>query len=158
MFVWRKSLRLCSFTLRPPCFFLGGSPMQAFEREVCQRLPLADAVYHVLDFVTADGLLDGVFARYRGRSYEDVLTFPLFFHLIADTLLQRQHSAHQHFTKARQDGVLTTTVEALYGKLRRVPLALSQGLLLHATQQLRLLFPDVSDPLPASLDGFEVFA
>ena len=34
--------------------------MSAFEREVCQRLPLADAVYQLLDFVTADGFLDDV--------------------------------------------------------------------------------------------------
>jgi hypothetical protein len=132
--------------------------MPTFEREVCRRLPLADAVYQLLDFVTADGFLDDVFERYRGRSYEAVLTFPLFFHLIADTLLQRQHSAHQHFRQARQDGSLTTCVEALYGKLRRCPITLSQGLLLETTQQLRPLFPEVSDPLPDSLDDFEVFA
>jgi hypothetical protein len=49
-------------------------------------------------------------------------------------------------------------VEALYGKLRRVPLSLSQGLLGEATGRLRQVFPDVTDPLPSSLDGLEVFA
>src|SRR5438128_9597152 len=57
--------------------------LPAFEQEVCQRLPLADAVYRLLDFVTADPLLDEVFARHRGASYQDVITFPLFVHLIA---------------------------------------------------------------------------
>ena len=42
--------------------------MQTFEREVCQRLPLADAVFRLLDFTTADDFLDTVFARHRGRS------------------------------------------------------------------------------------------
>jgi hypothetical protein len=53
---------------------------------------------------------------------------------------------------------LPTCVEALYGKLRRVPLPLSQGLLAEATSRLRQVFPDVTDPLPASLDDLEVFA
>ena len=69
--------------------------MQAFEREVCQRLPLADAVFRLLDFCTADGFLNDLFRRYRGRSYEAILTFPQFVHLLADTLLGRQRSAHQ---------------------------------------------------------------
>jgi Transposase DDE domain len=133
--------------------------MQAFERQVCQRLPLADAVLRLLDYVSADDFLDGVFERHHGRSYEEVLSFPLFTHLIADTLLARdQASAHQSFLKARLQGTLPTCVEALYGKLRRVPLPLSQGPLDEATQQLRQVFPGASDPLPASLQGLDVYA
>ena len=132
--------------------------MQAFEREVCQRLPLADAVLRLLDYVSADDFLDGVFERHHGRSYEEVLSFPLFTHLIADTLLAReQASAHQSFLKANAQGTLPTCVEALYGKLRRVPLPLSQGLLNEATHQLRQVFPDASDSLPASLQGLDVY-
>lgn len=132
--------------------------MQAFEREVCQRLPLADAVLRLLDYVSSDDLLDGVFERHHGRSYEDVLSFPLFTHLLADTLLARdQASAHQSFLKARAQGTLPTCVEALYGKLRRVPLPLSQGFLDEATHQLRQVFPDASDSLPASLQGLDVY-
>jgi Transposase DDE domain len=131
--------------------------MQAFEREVCQRLPLADAVLRLLDYVSADAFLDGVFERHHGRSYEDVLSFPLFTHLIADTLLARdQASAHQSFLKAHAQGTLPTCVEALYGKLRRVPLPLSQGFLEEATHQLRQVFPDARDALPASLQGLDV--
>ena len=131
--------------------------MQAFEREVCQRLPLADAVLRLLDYVSADDFLDGVFDRHHGRSYEDVLSFPFFTHLVADTLLARdQASAHQSFLKAHAQGTLPTCVEALYGKLRRVPLPLSQGFLEEATHQLRQVFPDARDALPASLQGLDV--
>jgi hypothetical protein len=132
--------------------------MLAFEREVCTRLPLADAVLRLLDFCTADDFLDDLFDRHRGHSYKDILTFPQFVHLIADTLLNRQHSAHQHFHQAQDQGTLPTCVEALYGKLRRVPLTLSQGLLAEATARLRQVFPNATDPLPASLDGLEVLA
>jgi hypothetical protein len=132
--------------------------MQAFEREVCGRLPLADAVFRLLDFCTADDFLDDIFDRYRGRSYQDILAFPQFVQIIADALLARQRSAHQNFQQAHDQGTLPTCVEALYGKLRRVPLTLSQGLLSEATCRLRQVFPDVSDPLPASLNDLEVFA
>jgi hypothetical protein len=132
--------------------------MQAFEREVCQRLPLADAAFRLLDYATEDGFLDGVFARHRGRSYQDVLSFPQFVHLIADALLGRQRSAHHHFQKAHDQGTLPTVVEAVYGKFRRVPLTLSQGLLCEGTARLRQVFPEADDPLPPSLDGLDVYA
>ena len=49
--------------------------MDAFEREVCRRLPLADAVLRLLDFCTPDDVLNDIFDRYRGRSYTDILKF-----------------------------------------------------------------------------------
>jgi len=132
--------------------------MQAFEREVCQRLPLADALFHLLDYATADGFLDGVFDRHRGRSYQDALGFPQFVHLLADALLGTERSAHRHFLKAQDQDRLPVGIEAVYGKLRRVPLTLSQGLLFEATERLRQVFPAADDPLPASLDGLDVYA
>ena len=87
--------------------------MQTFERAVCQRLPLADAVFRLLDFCTEAGFLDDVFDRHRGRSYEDILTFPQFVRVISDTLLGRQRTAQQHFQDAQDHGTLPTCVEAL---------------------------------------------
>jgi Transposase DDE domain len=132
--------------------------MQTFEREVCQRLPLADSVFRLLDFCIEDGFLNDVFDRHRGRSYEDILTFPQFVQVISDTLLRRQRSASQHFQDAQDQGTLPVCVEALYGKLRRIPLPLSQGLLGEATCRLRQVFPNATDPLPRSLDALEVYA
>jgi hypothetical protein len=132
--------------------------VQTFEREVCQRLPLADAVFRLLDFALADDFLAQVFARHRGRSYEDALSFPAFVHLLADALLGRERSAYHHFQKAQDQGTLPTVIEAIYGKLRRVPLPLSQGLLFEATARLRQVFPAADDPLPASLDAFDAYA
>lgn len=145
-----------------PCLPTAPAPaapatLPAFEREVCQRLPLADAVYRLLDFVTADPFLDEVFARHRGASYQAVITFPLFVHLIAGALLQRDGSAHQSFQRAHTDGTLPASVVAMYGKLKRVPLPLSQGLLAEATQRLQTVFPAVGDPLPQSLRAFAPF-
>lgn len=128
----------------------------AFEFEVCQRLPLADAALRLLDFVAADDFLDDVFARHRGRSYEDVIRFPAFVRLIADALVGHRGSAHQTFLKAQQEGSLETTVEAAYGKLKRVPLGLSQAFFAEATARLEAVLPTDPDPLPASLAAFRV--
>ncbi len=132
--------------------------MDAFTREVCQRLPLADAVFHLLAFATPDDLLGAVYERHRGRPYEDVLCFPTFVHLIGDALLQRDRSAQHHFQQARAQGALPTCVEALYGKLRRVPLPLSQALLAEATRRLQAVHPQATEPLPACLDALDVLA
>jgi hypothetical protein len=129
-----------------------------FDREVCGRLPLAEACLRLLDFVTHDDFLDEVFARHRGRSYENVISFPLFVHLIGDALLQHQASGHQSFSRAQEDGDLQASVQAAYGKLARLPIGLSQGFLVEAAARLRQVFPPVYQPLPESLAPFQVVA
>jgi hypothetical protein len=127
-----------------------------FDLEVCRRLPLADAALRLLDFLTDDDFLSGVFDRHRGHSYEDTITFPVFVRLVADALLgHRGPSAHQAFRAARAEQTLPATVQAMYGKLRRVPLSLSRGFFADAAARLRqLATPAATDPLPATLDGF----
>jgi len=127
-----------------------------FEREVCRRLPLADAALRLLDFVTDDRFLDDVYARHRGRSYQDVIRFPLFVHPIADALIGHRGSAHQTFQKAQDDGVLTASVLAMYGKLKQVPIPLSQAFFAEATARLESVLPTNPNPLPESLAEFRV--
>jgi hypothetical protein len=123
-----------------------------YERETLERLPLAEAAYRLLDFVTYEDFLESVFAQYRGRSYSKVIDFPLFVHLIADALLEHQGSGHKSFVKARQIGALGTSLKAMYGKLARVPLRLSQGLLLEGSKRLQEVYPAIDTVrVPASL-------
>jgi hypothetical protein len=129
-----------------------------FDREVCRRLPLADAALRLLDFVTDDAFLDDLFARHRGRSYEGVIRFPLLVHLVADSLLGHRGSAHQTFRQARDQGTLRASVEAMYGKLKRVPIGLSQALLAEATARLEAVLPAAPGTLPGSVAGFRVLA
>ena len=130
--------------------------VSAFDLEACRRLPLADAALRLLDFATDDAFLDGVFKRHRGRSYESTIAFPTFVHLIADALLgHRGPSAHRTFQHARADESLEATVQAMYGKLRRVPLELSLGLFAESAARLRSVASEaVANPLPKSLDAF----
>jgi hypothetical protein len=131
---------------------------RAFDLEVCRRLPLADAALRLLDFATDDAFLTDVFARHRGRSYEDVIRFPLLVHLMADALVGHRGSAHQTFRQAQDEGTLGASVEAMYGKLKRVPIGLSQALFAEATARLEVVLPIRFSPLPESLAEFRVLA
>jgi hypothetical protein len=132
--------------------------MTTFDRQACMRLPLADAVLRLLHYATDDATLDRIFRDHRGRSYESTISFATLFHLLRDSILGPNDSAHQRFLDAQETGQLETTIEAVYGKLRRVPIALSQGLLAEATRRLFEVTSDAVDPLPKSLQKFEVLA
>jgi hypothetical protein len=126
-----------------------------FDLEAARRLPLADAALRLLDYLTTDDFLAGVFDRHRGRSYQDTITFPLFVRLIADALLGHRGSAHPSFRHAQSDRSLGTTVQAVYRKLARVPLELSLGFFAEAATRLRDVgSAAVVHPLPASVAAF----
>jgi hypothetical protein len=82
----------------------------------------------------------------------------MFVELIGDALLQHGGSGRQSFTRAREQGTLPTSSEAVYAKLRRVPLSLSLGFLAESTARLRDLLPagHVATALPASLQELTV--
>ena len=113
--------------------------MEGFDKEVCRRLPLAEAALRMLDYVCQEEFLQGVFARHHGRSYEDVLTFATLVRLVSDALLEYEGSGRQAFVRARETGELKTQDRAPYGKLERVPLCLSLGLLAEAVLRLNEL-------------------
>src|SRR5436309_374629 len=132
--------------------------MNDFVASVAQRLPLAQATLALLDHVTDDAFLHELFQRQRQGSYEKVITFPLFVHLIADALLQHDGSGHQSFCRAQEDGALDASFQAMYGKLGRVPIPLSRAFLAEATQRLRDVLPPLPARLPPSLRGFTALA
>jgi len=130
-----------------------------YERETLARLPLAEAAYRLLDYVTHEDILNGVFEQYRGGSYTKIIDFPLFVHLIADALVEHQGSGLKSFAKAQETGVLEASLKAVYGKLARVPLGLSQGLLWEGSQRLQEVCPSVPCVLlPESLKDLTVLA
>jgi hypothetical protein len=128
----------------------------AFDLEAASRLPLAEAAFRLLDFALADDVLNDVFNRHHGPSYESVIRFPLFVHLVTDALLGHRGSGHQTFLAEEQ---LEASVQAMYGKLRRVPICLSTELFAAAAQRLRrVASPVAADPLPDSLADFRGMA
>ena len=133
--------------------------MEGFAKEVCQRAPLAEATLRLLDFITQEDFLRGVFEQHRGRSYEGVISFPLLVQLVSDALLQHGGSGHRSFQQAVESEQLETTIRAPYRKLERVPVPLSVGFFSAATRRLEEVFPtgQTSRPsaLPKSLRAFE---
>jgi hypothetical protein len=133
--------------------------MDPFTLETLRRLPLADASYRLLAFITQPDFLAALFDRHRGASYEKVISFPQFVYLIGDTLLEHQGSGHKGFGRAQDDGLLDASLKAVYGKLARLPLSLSRGFLAETTQALRAVGPTAPTlELPPSLSAFTVVA
>jgi hypothetical protein len=134
------------------------TPLDAYARETLHRLPLADATLSLWAHVLEPDFMAQIFAQYRGRSFEDTLTFARFVDLIGDALLTHEGSGRQSFARAREQGTLPTSSEAVYGKLRRVPLSLSLGFLTEGTARLRALLPPqhVATALPTSVADLTV--
>lgn len=131
----------------------------SFAREVANQLPLAEAVLRMFGHITQREFLDHVFETYRGRSYESEIGFSLFVHLIADALLEHHGSGRQSFTRSIENGDLNASIQAAYGKLRRIPLSLSVGLLSESSARLHGLFPPsiAAHEIPKSLRRVEIF-
>jgi hypothetical protein len=128
--------------------------MDGFAKELLARVPLADAVLSLLSWVLDKEFLSGVFDEFRDRSYESLLSFPAMVTLIQDALLEHHGSGHQAMVRSED---LNVSIQAAYGKLRRVPISLSLGFLARTTDRLREVFPEgAATTLPASLQAFDV--
>ena len=128
-----------------------------FAREVLSRLPLAEAVLSLWRWVGDPVFLLSVFVRHRGLGYEKEISFGVLVQLIADALLEHQGSGKKSFARGREQGLLTASVQAVYQKLSRVPLGLSEAWLAESAARLRPVYPEAARvPLPPALRGFEV--
>ena len=104
--------------------------MEDLNESMASKLPLAEAVLQGFAFLTEDSFLSGVFEEYRGRSYHGILSFADIVAVMTDALLEHEGSGHRALQQAVKDDQLDASQEAWYGKLRRIPESLSQGLLL----------------------------
>lgn len=135
--------------------------MDDFQRELLDRLPLGQAVLSLFSYVLSDPFLDDVYEANRGRCFEGKLTFPAVLHLVRDALVVHGGSGRASFTRARDEGRLAASLRAVYGKLGRMPMAVSAALLREATTRAReVLAGDAPDvPAAAALPGsLAVFA
>lgn len=121
------------------------------------RMPLAEAVLLNWRWVFDEERLQNLWSNFRGRCYEKVISFATMTHLVVDALLQYQGSGRRSFEKNIESGQLSASVAAAFGKLSRLPIRLSQGLLEEGTVALRELFPvSAVRKLPDSLSAFQV--
>jgi hypothetical protein len=128
-----------------------------FAKELLHRLPLAQATLVLWRWLADPPPLEAIFHSHRGRCYRGELAFASLVHLIADALLQHRGSARQSFQRARESGALTVSHVAAYGKLGRLPPAVSEAFLAEGTDRLLSLFPPRGGvPLPPSVQPFAV--
>lgn len=131
--------------------------MDGFERSALARLPLAEAVLCLWRWCVDGAFLNDFYERWRGRSYAKVLSFSTMLQLVADALLKYGGSARQSCDRAGEAGTLPASVVAFYGKLRRIPLPLSEAFLSQCTVRLRAVLPAATERrVPPSIEGFEV--
>ena len=124
--------------------------------ELVAALPLAEATCCLLRVIADEERLDELFDRHRGRGYQKIITFPQMVRMIGDALLQSGGSGYRVFSKAQEDGELQTSMVAVYGKLGRLNIALSQAFLADRTAPLREFFPSQARRQPPrSLRGFQ---
>jgi hypothetical protein len=131
--------------------------MDGFEIEVLNRLPLAEAVPTLFRYVANDQVLNEVFEQNRGRAYEGCLTFDTLVDVIFKGLLVHHGSGRTSFAAARGAGTLDVTDQAAYGKLRRIPVAVSEALLSTVSHRMTDLAPSAEvRSLPACFAAYEL--
>jgi DDE family transposase len=126
--------------------------------ETLRRLPLAEAFYTAWAYIAPDDVLDALFDEYRGRCYEDTLSFAEVVFVLADAVTRHHGSGNRAITKAIERQQLPVKVRAVYGKLSRLPLPLAEALLCGLTARLRCLFPVglFRNDIPQSLKGLNL--
>jgi DDE family transposase len=124
-------------------------------QEIWATLPLAEGVLQLLRYVGDDERLQALFDAHRGRCYDEVIRFPDLVTLIGDALLAHGGSGNQSFSRAQEAGELKASKVAVYGKLGRLPVVLSQAFIEGLSRPLRDLFPArARRQPPASLCAF----
>lgn len=132
--------------------------MDSFERELLRRSPLASAVLEIFDHVFDDQLLEEIWERHRGRTYEDVLRFKDFLRIMRDALIRHGGSAHQMFVELESRDAQPVDESNFYRKLARTPTELSRALLRECSRRLGELSPGPEANLPACFEGYTVVA
>lgn len=133
--------------------------MDGISGKLLETLPLAEGVLSLLSWATDESFLEQVFEEHRGRSYAGVVSFSSLVRLMADALLEHAGSARQALIRCEGRGELEASPQAVYGKLRRIPVDLSNALLSHGTDRLLEVFPpQASQELPVCLRELEVLA
>lgn len=128
-----------------------------FARAVLARLPLAEAVVGLWRWIADPQFLSELFARHRGRGYEQSIRFPVLVQWIADALLEHQGSGRKSFQRGQEQGQLEASLQAAYQKLGRLPLELSEAVVAESTARLQPVYPaGARVSLPPSVRGFRV--
>jgi hypothetical protein len=74
---------------------------------------------------------------------------------VTEALVRHGGSGRQSFQAGRDASRLSSTNEAVYGKLRRLPVKLSEALVRETTRRLRQVLPEgQASDVPPALSGY----
>jgi hypothetical protein len=128
-------------------------------RTVLDKAPLAEATWLLFNQVLPDDTLNAIYDTHRGVCYQREFTFANLVHLVNDALCQHGGRAQQTLDRHADSDACPASVQAFYGKLRRMPVALSEALLTDGAERLQpWLSPRPRVVLPASVRAFRVLA
>lgn len=131
--------------------------MSASVSSLLQHLPLAEASWLLWHDVLPEEALQTIYDTYRGASYQRCFSFSHLVHLVNDALTRHHGHAYRTLVQHADSPLCPASVAAFYGKLRRLPVALSEGLLADGALRLRSWLPDQPHhTLPASLRALRV--
>lgn len=121
------------------------------------QLPLAEASWLLWHDVLPQEALQTIYDTYRGASYQRCFSFSQLVHLVNDALMRHQGHAHKTLAQHADSQQCPASEPAFYGKLRRLPVALSEGFLADGALRLRSWLPDQPHrQLPSSLQAFRI--
>jgi hypothetical protein len=122
-----------------------------------RKTPLAEAIWLLWNEVFPDPFLNDFYEANRGRCYEHSFSFANIVYLVNDALLRNKGRAQPTLIHHQDTEQCPASEQAFYGKLRRMPIALSEAFLAVPTQRLRSFLPN--RPLvetPACLRDFRL--
>src|ERR1700752_871729 len=127
--------------------------------QVLGQVPLAEAFWLLWNEVLPDAALDQHFDRHRGQCYTLEFSFSDIVHLVGDALCQHQGRAQPTLTRYAGSENCSASEQAFYGKLRRMPFAVSDEFVPWAAGRLRSWLPANTAPaIPASFSALCVLA
>jgi len=131
--------------------------MDASVPYLLNQLPLAEAAWLLWHDVLPEEALQTIYDTYRGASYRRCFSFSHLVHLVNDALTRHQGHAHQTLAQHADSQQCPASEPAFYGKLRRLPIALSEGFLADGALRLRSWLPDQPHRhLPSSLQALRI--
>ena len=108
-------------------------------QSLLDKAPLPEAVWLLFHKALPDSFLNSCFDDHRERGYKRVLSFAQLVHLTSDALCQHDGSGRQSLLQ--HEDTLPVSEQAFYGKLRRLPVGLSEAFLADGALQMRPWLP-----------------
>jgi len=124
----------------------------------CQAVPLGVLVRGTLEWLLDEQMLTQLFLDNAPDQYERELTFAVMVKLLIQVAAGTRKSVFAAFTKDQEldSPSITTTYQALYGKMGRLNPAVSEAFVRHSADKLGLLLHDMPPAMDEPIPGYRM--